>query len=333
MAPCLTLPTWHSREQKIVVRSVWVLIALLCLGLVACGCAPGAMGAAMTPEASGAILSVTAATATVTATRAPTTRPSLAPTPTATLFPTQTPKPTPLPPLVAIDPGHGGEDLGAVRTNSDGSLAFTESDVNLAIALRFRDALEVRGYRVLLTRDGDYGLNPQGLDVNEDGNIDHLDDLQTRIDMANQAGADILVSIHQNSFVWPNGRSAPDVGGTVTFYNAYREFGDQNRRLALLVQRELVAAIQELGHDVLDRGAQVDHQLESDPEGGRFLIVLGPESPRIARASEMPGVLSETLFLTHDREAELLQDPQALDAIAEAYARAVHLYFESETTP
>ena len=306
------------------------LASLLCLLVAASACAPPATGTMAPSEAS---TFAPTATNTATVTPPPPTATPPPPTPTATPLPTQTPSPTPLPPLVAIDPGHGGRDLGAVRVHSDGSLAFTESDVNLAIALRVRDALEDRGYRVLLTRDGDYELNPEGLDVNGDGAVDHLDDLQTRIDLVNDAGADILISIHQNAFVWPNGRSAPDVGGTVTFYNAYREFADHNKRLARYIQQELVAAITELGHDVQDRGVQVDHQLESDPEGGRFLIVLGPESARTARASQMPGVLSETLFLTHDIEAELLQDPQALDAMAEAYARAVELYFQNEATP
>jgi len=317
-----------------VVRWPLLLASLLYLLVAASACAPPALGAVETPDALTPTPTATGtATAKPTVTPPPPTATPPPPTPTATLLPTQTPSPTPLPPLIAIDPGHGGRDLGAVRVHSDGSLAFTESDVNLAIALRVRDALEDRGYRVLLTRDGDYGLNPEDLDVNGDGAVDHLDDLQARIDMVNDAGADILISIHQNSFVWPNGRRAPDVGGTVTFYNAYREFADHNKRLARYIQQELVAAITELGHDVQDRGVQVDHQLESDPEGGRFLIVLGPESARTARASQMPGVLSETLFLTHDIEAELLQDPQALDAMAEAYARAVDLYFQGEATP
>ena len=314
------------------VRWLLLLASLLCVLMAASACAPPALGAAESPDTS-TPTPMAISTASPTVTPPPLTATPPPRTPTATLLPTQTPSPTPLPPLVAIDPGHGGRDLGAVRVHSDGSLALAESDVNLSIALRVRDALEERGYRVLLTRDGDYGLNPEDLDVNGDGAVDHLDDLQARIDMVNDAGADILISIHQNSFVWPNGRRAPDVGGTVTFYNAYREFADRNKRLARYIQQELVAAITELGHDVQDRGVQVDHQLESDPEGGRFLIVLGPESARTARASQMPGVLSETLFMTHDIEAKLLQDPQALDAMAEAYARAVDLYFQGEAAP
>ncbi len=316
------------------VRSLLLFASLLALALAVVSCAPVAGGALDTPDAPTVTTTVSiTVTATATHTPMPPTPTLLPPTPTATPVPTLTPNPTPLPPLVAIDAGHGGPDLGAVRVHSDGSLAYTESDVNLAIALRVGDALTDLGYRVLLTRDGDYGLNPEGLDVNGDGIVDSRDDLQTRIDMVNAAGADLLVSIHQNAFYWPDGSRAGDVGGTVTFYNAYRPFADQNKRLASLVQEELVAALRGIGHDVFDRGIQVDHELEAAPEGGRFLILLGPESERIIRPSEMPGVLSETLFLTHDRESELLQDPEALDAIAEAYARAIHRFFEDDETP
>ncbi|MGC9358883.1 MAG: N-acetylmuramoyl-L-alanine amidase family protein [Anaerolineae bacterium] len=254
-------------------------------------------------------------------------------TPTPTPYPTATPVPTEQPPLVALDPGHGGEDLGAVRLDENGAYAYAESDVNLALVLRIRDRLVARDYRVFLTRDGDYEANPEGLDVNQDGVVDHVDDLQLRIDAVNAAGADLLVSVHQNAFYWPDGSRAGDVGGTVTFYNAYRPFADQSERLASLVQEELVAALRGIGHDVLDRGIQVDHELEADPEGGRFLILLGPESERIIRPSEMPGVLSETLFMTHDRESELLQDPEVLDVLAEAYTIAIERYFQEDRQP
>jgi N-acetylmuramoyl-L-alanine amidase len=254
-------------------------------------------------------------------------------TPTPTPYPTITPVPTERPPLVALDPGHGGEDLGAVRLDADGSFAYAESDVNLALVLRIRDRLVTRGYRVFLTRDGDYGANPEGLDTNQDGVVDHVDDLQLRIDAMNAAGADLLVSVHQNAFYWPDGSRADDVGGTVTFFNVHRSFADQNRRLASLIQEELVTALRGIGHEVLDRGIQLDHELEADPEGGRFLILLGPKSERIMRPSEMPGVLSETLFMTHDRESELLQDSHVLGTLAEAYAVAIDRYFRDDDQP
>ena len=292
------------------------------------GCTPAALGDAQPP---GTATPTIEPQATRTITQQPTASPpTLTPTPTPTLQPTITPVPTEHPPLVALDPGHGGEDLGAVRLDENGAYAYAESDVNLALVLRIRDVLVGRGYRVFLTREGDYGANPERRDVNEDGIVDHVDDLQLRIDAVNAAGADLLISVHQNAFYWPDGRRASDVGGTVTFYNAYRPFAEENKRLAFLVQEELVTTIREIGYEVLDRGIQADHELEADPEGGHFLILLGPKSERIMRPSEMPGVLSEALFMTNDRESELLQDPEVLDALAEAYALAVDRYFQGE---
>ena len=81
------------------------------------------------------------------------------------------------PPLVVIDPGHGGHDPGTAA--ADGT---PEKDVALAIAIRLRAALAAAGLRAELTRGGDTFLT-----------------LADRTAIANQAGADLFVSIHLNS--------------------------------------------------------------------------------------------------------------------------------------
>lgn len=204
---------------------------------------------------------------------------------------------------------------------------LTESEVNLALALRVRDRLVARGFRVLLTRDGDYLLNEDGKDVNGSGEADYVDEAQARVDLVNRSGADLLLSIHQNAFYWKNGQPAEDVGGTVTFYNAERPFSDDSLRFARLVQGSLIAAFRSLGYESRDRGVERDEVLRTPGEPGAHLILLGPKSERIARPCQVPGVLSETLFLTHSREAELARDPKALDALATGYADAVSAYF------
>ncbi len=80
-------------------------------------------------------------------------------------------------PLVLIDPGHGGDDPGAV-----GAGGTRESEVNLAIALKLQVALQAQGVNAVLTRTGDVGL-----------------DLATRTRMIDQFGAQALVSVHANS--------------------------------------------------------------------------------------------------------------------------------------
>lgn len=88
---------------------------------------------------------------------------------------------------VVIDPGHGGHDAGAV------SSIAREKDLNLAVARKLRKMLERQGYRVVMTRDGDYFLT-----------------LQERVDIANRIPDSVFVSIHHNA-----GRSA--ASGIETF--------------------------------------------------------------------------------------------------------------------
>ena len=254
--------------------------------------------------------------------RTPTVTPSLTPTPLASKTPT-----VPLP-LIAIDPGHGGMDLGARHFDAEGHMDFNEAQVNLDVALRLRDLLVGRGYRVVLTRDRDYQLHEDGEDVNGDGHHEFVvDENQARIDLINEEGADLLLSIHQNSYA---GQGAEDVGGTVTYYCGHRLFSDRSLRFAQLVQSALVETFQSLGHDIRDRGVR------SDLELGGHIILLGPKTERIVRPCQVPGILSESLFITHRREAELARDPAALDAIAKAFADAIEAYFaedEARMTP
>ncbi|MDQ6767776.1 MAG: N-acetylmuramoyl-L-alanine amidase [Candidatus Eremiobacteraeota bacterium] len=106
----------------------------------------------------------------------------------------QTPRPvaaiTPGPPhpnLVIIDPGHGGNDPGAINSQ----YGLVESHLTLAIAQRLKADLERAGWRVVLTRDGDY-------EVGDPAGDDHQE-LQARCDIANAAGARLFISVHINS--------------------------------------------------------------------------------------------------------------------------------------
>lgn len=200
---------------------------------------------------------------------------------------------------------------------------FCESEVNLDLALRLRDLLIEQGFEVVMTRDDDYGLNPKGEDLSGDGIIDHVDELQARLDLVNEAQADLLLSIHQNAFYWETGEPAEDVGGTITFYCADRDFGEENLLLANLVHQEVLAAFAELEYDINDRGVEDDKELDVPGGEGKYLILLGPKTDRSVRPSQMPGILSETLFITHAEEAALAREPAALDRLAEAYARAI----------
>ena len=302
-------------------RILFYILAIV--GLTACA-APAA-----TPEPSSADIATLAAstpTPSVVVSRTPTQTPAATHTPTASPQPTETATPPARSFRIAIDPGHGGRDLGARHFDDEGHMDFCESEVNLDICLRLRTLLEAEGFQVVMTRDDDYALNPEGADLSGDGIVDHVDELQARLDMVNEAKADLFLSIHQNAFWWETGEPAEDVGGTITFYCIDREFGEENLLLATLIHQEILAAFADLGYDITDRGIEDDKELDVPGEGGKHLIVLGPESDRSVRPSQMPGVLSETLFITHREEAALARQPEALDRLARAYAEAIIAY-------
>jgi len=80
--------------------------------------------------------------------------------------------------------------------------------------------------------------------------------------------------------------------------------------------------MRDYGYPIQDRGVLDDAILVTPDSPGRHLILLGPESERIVRPSEVPGALSEPLFITHKEEGLLARDPAFLKALADAYAQA-----------
>ena len=120
------------------------------------------------------------------------------------------------PPLICVDPGHGGQDSGAV-----GVSGAKEKDVNLAISLRLADCLREAGLRVMLTREDD-----------------SYPTLSERAEMANAAMAGLFVSIHNNA----HGDSG--VSGTETFYPGTPEtYCPEGKLLAEAIQRNLIATL------------------------------------------------------------------------------------------
>lgn len=122
--------------------------------------------------------------------------------------------------IVAVDPGHGGYDPGAVRGE------VYEKDINLQIALELKKYMEERGAKVILTRNGDYNLAVAGLHKREA----HHYDLGKRLEIANRAKANLFISIHVNCIC--NRRH----GGAEVFYYPHSKEG---KLLAECVQTEL----------------------------------------------------------------------------------------------
>lgn len=102
---------------------------------------------------------------------------------------------------IFLDPGHGGEDGGAVSVSGK-----PESSYNLEIAHRLRDLLQLLGYEIKMTRDTDISVYTQGQTLSQK----KISDLKERVRMINSTPNALLLSIHQNSF--PDGRySGPQV--------------------------------------------------------------------------------------------------------------------------
>jgi N-acetylmuramoyl-L-alanine amidase len=229
-------------------------------------------------------------------------------------------------PLIAVDPGHGGSEIGAAYSGT-GGLALLEKDVNLAIARRLKALLEAGGYRVLLTREGDVGANLPAVDRNGDGTVDTQDDLQARIDKANEAGATLLLSVHNN------GHPSPDESGSEVYYCEHRPYAERSIALAEGLQAAFVRRLGEVGYATRDRGAKGDTNFRVLNGVPQHASLLGPpQPPRILRASQMPAALGESLFLSH-AEGALLAREDVQQAIAQAYFDAIDEYFQRYPAP
>ena len=218
--------------------------------------------------------------------------------------------------IVAIDAGHGGpHNIGAAHKDTRGREDLVEKDLNLDIARRIDRVLREKGYATAMIRDGDYGLS--GFD-DPDFTASVRGESQARADAVNKTGAEIMLIIHFN------GSEDASQSGTEVYFDPDRPFGAQNRALAFSVHDALIAALRALPYDVRDRGV-----MDDAPIGMRFgqkhTFLLG-EAPGF-RASTMPAIIVEGLFVTNDREAALLQQDTIRDAIARGYAAGVDAYF------
>jgi N-acetylmuramoyl-L-alanine amidase len=233
---------------------------------------------------------------------------------------------------VFLDPGHGGVDTGTIGTTPDG-VTLEEKNLALEIALDAADHLRQDDLTVVLSRTSDALVGASPGDYTADGTALTADgvlaDLQHRIDRANASHADVLLSIHLNAF------SDPSVGGTQTFYDAARPFGDQNKALATLVQGSVVSALRARGLGDPDRGATDDEDLQAESLGSLsntydHLVMLGPGVPGRLRPSEMPGALCEVVFLSNPSEAAAVSQPATQDAVAVAFAQAIEQFLREE---
>ena len=177
-------------------------------------------------------------------------------------------------PVVVVDAGHGGTDPGKVGV--DGSL---EKDINLAVAERLKTYLEQDDVKVIMTRETDTGL------YSEADSRKKMADMKKRCEIIEESGADLVVSIHQNSY------HQESVSGGQVFY--YRD-SSKGKALAEILQ-------------------------------DRFDYVLGDQNRRLPKANgnyylllhvKCPIVIVECGFLSNRKEAALLNSGEYQDKLA-----------------
>jgi N-acetylmuramoyl-L-alanine amidase len=222
------------------------------------------------------------------------------------------------PPLVVIDPGHGGRDPGA----SSEFARQPEKDLTLALALAIRDALASTGrVRVAMTREDDRYL---GLDE--------------RYEIARRLDADLFISIHADSAPLNDGARG------ATIYTLSEVASD--RQAALLAQSQnqpgQVAGAR-LSNDpsvnviLIDLAQRESMNVSADfarllyreaapvfpfrPDWHRFAAFI------VLKAPDIPSILFESGYLTNQTDAEYIQSPEGRRQIAEGMRRAIEAHF------
>ena len=221
--------------------------------------------------------------------------------------------------IVALDPGHGGEDPGAI-----GPTGLREKDVVLAVALALRARLNaLPGMRVMMTRDADYFVA-----------------LNERVRKARRVQADLFVSIHADAFFRPEARGASvfalstrGASSTAARWMAQREnAADQvgGVNIAQVRDRQVLSAMLDmsttaqikdslkLGQEVLTRMARVGRLHKPRVEQAGFAVLKAPD---------IPSILVETAFISNPEEETQLRDPVYRAELVEALAQGIQRYF------
>ena len=226
--------------------------------------------------------------------------------------------------IVALDPGHGGEDPGAI-----GPTGLREKDVVLAVALQLRDKLNAmtvngNGMRVMMTRDADFFVP-----------------LQERVRKARRVQADLFVSIHADAFFKPEARGASvfalstqGASSSAARWMAEREnsadqVGGINvetvrdaQVLRAMLDMSTTAQIKDslkIGNEVLSRIGRIGRLHKGQVEQAGFAVLKAPD---------IPSILVETAFISNPEEESRLRDPAFRTELVTALASGIRRYFE-----
>ena len=182
------------------------------------------------------------------------------------------------PTTIIIDPGHGGKDPGKVGTT--GTL---EKDINLAIALYLKEILENQDIKIIMTRDKD-------MDLSKTSSNRKISDMKERVALIQESNADLVVSIHQNSY------TTPQVYGAQCFYRTASTEGEE---LASIIQNQIITSTNQT----------------------KIRTIKSNDDYYLLKHSSIPTVIVECGFLSNPEEEKLL----LTDEYQRKMAWAIHL--------
>lgn len=221
--------------------------------------------------------------------------------------------------VVAVDAGHGGDDVGAI-----GAAGTYEKDIVLAVARELAHRVNSQpGMRAVLTRDGDYFLN-----------------LRTRMEKARARKADLFISVHADAFrdrrvqgssvfvLSQRGASSEAAKWLAESENASDLIGgvsldDKDRVLkSVLLDLSQTASIEasiDLGNHVLTALKRLGAVHRKRVEHAGFMVLKSPD---------IPSILVETAFISNPTEEKKLRSPGYRRQLADAIMRGVTSYFD-----
>ncbi|MBI4989112.1 MAG: N-acetylmuramoyl-L-alanine amidase [Rhodocyclales bacterium] len=219
---------------------------------------------------------------------------------------------------IVLDPGHGGEDPGAI-----GRGGTYEKNVTLQVARRLKAKIDAEpNMRTLLTRDGDFFIP-----------------LQSRVQKARRVQADLFVSVHADAFVKPtargssvfvlseNGASSSAARWLAQRENAADLIGGVNldvkdphlaRTLLDLSQTATLNDSLKLGKSVLGELGGINTLHKAHVEQAGFAVLKAPD---------IPSILIETAFISNPDEERRLNDEAYQEKMAEAILKGIKGYF------
>ena len=225
--------------------------------------------------------------------------------------------------VIALDPGHGGRDPGAI-----GKKGTREKDIALSVAKKMKTMINrTPGYRAILTREGDRFVT-----------------LRNRVKKAREAEADIFISLHADSFHKPNvkgasvyalslrGASSEAARWIAKKENASDLIGgisldDKDDLIAsVLLDLSQTATIQdslELGSDVLSHIGKVSKLNNRKVQQAGFAVLKAPD---------MPSILIETAFLSNPSEEKKLRNPKHQHKLAKAVFSGIRNHLRNRQT-